>query len=461
MSGITGFIIRNGTIINADGRRNADIRVHDGRIVDIGPHLPPIKDEVTYDARGMLVFPGGVEPHSHIYLRFMGTTSCDTYASATKAALCGGTTTLFDFVIPNVGEDPETAIAIYQEQSQGAAHDFGWHLAVVEYNDRVAAQVRDVTRRLGIRSIKVFLAYLNALGLDDEGLYSTLVLAKDLDLLTLAHCENAVTIARRQRELIAAGKTGPEWHYYSRPPMVEADGTFHFCDFLCQTGARGYIVHLSCREALEQALMAQRMGAKVLIETLIQYLLLHKGHAELPEFKGAEFVMSPPLRDAVNQDILWHALRAGQIATVGTDHAPFTRKQKQMGKDAFDLIPNGIPSLEDRVRLLYTYGVLTGRLSHERFVELVSTAPAQIFELYPRKGRIALGSDADIVVYDPSVTETLSAKTHHSAVDYNAFEGTKVRGRCALVFMRGHLQVRDGQFVGTEGIGRYLARPYV
>lgn len=454
-----GLLIKNGEIVTADSRYKADIWCEGETITAIGQGLEAPPDAEVVDATGKLVFPGFIDPHTHVHLPFMGTFACDNYTSATRAALCGGTTTLIDFCIPDRDEAPLSAVDTWTKQSEGkACMDYTWHMAITRFDEAVASELREIVNRVGVGSFKVFLAYKGALGIDDAELYQALKLARSLGVITTAHCENADVVLALQNQLVAEGKLGPEYHHDSRPPFVEAEGTRHFGFMLEATGAAGYVVHLSCKEALEQAVAAKMRGVRIKVETLIQYLLLDKTHAELPDFEGAKYVMSPPLRDASNQDLLWSALQNGIIDTLATDHAPFTLEQKQMGRDNFCLIPNGIPSLEDRVRMLYTHGVHTGRLDIHRFVDVASTQAAKIFGLYPRKGTIQLGADADLVVYDPNHTGTISAKTHNSLSDYNAFEGFAVQGRCDAVTVRGNVQVRDGEFVGTEGIGKFLKR---
>ena len=453
-----GLLIKNGHIVTADSSYKADIWCEDEVITEIGQNLKAPAGADVIDAEGKHVFPGFIDPHTHIYLPFMGTTSKDTYETATKAALCGGTTTLIDFVLPEPDEDPLHALDTWRSKAEGlACSDYTFHMGVTSFNDGVESQLRQIVDK-GLTSFKVFLAYKGALGVDDEALFNVLSLAKELGVVVTAHCENAEIVSRLQKKLIDAGKTGPEFHYDSRPPLVEAEGTRHFCTMAELTGAEVYIVHLSCEEALRQAQEAKMRGANVWVETLIQYLLLDKTHAELPDFEGAKYVMSPPLREKKNQEILWSGLKNGLIATLATDHAPFDTEQKKMGKDNFCLIPNGIPSLEDRVRLFYTHGVHSGRISLNKFIELASTQAAKIFGMFPQKGTIQPGADADLAIFDPTIEETLSASTHHMNIDYSAFEGEKVQGRFSEVTVRGKVQVKDGEFIGEVGRGRLLSR---
>jgi dihydropyrimidinase len=331
-------------------------------------------------------------------------------------------------------------------------------MGVTRFDAGTESQLREIVNA-GIASFKVFLAYKDAFALGDAELFQTLTLAKRLGVIVTAHCENPELIDQRQQQFLAEGKTGPEWHEPSRPPSVEALGVQHLTTFAELTGAHVYVVHTSCREALAMATSARRRGVNVAVETLIQYLLLDKSYAELPNFEGAKYVMSPPLRDKDNQPVLWDALRSGDISTVATDHAPFDfHGQKEMGRDDFTKIPNGIPSLEDRVNLLYTYGVGRDKLELTRFVDVASTQAAKIFGLYPRKGAIEVGSDADLVVFDPNYRGTISARTHHINVDYNAFEGLAIEGRPSVVTVRGEVHVRDGNFVGSPARGQFLKR---
>ncbi len=453
------ILIRGGSIVSESATSEGDVLCDGERVAQVGKSLSAPKGARVIDARGKFVFPGFIDPHVHIHLPFMGTLAKDTYESASRAALLGGTTTLIEMVCPSRRDDPLEAFDLWMSKAVGrSACDFTFHMGVTRFDDTTEAALSEIVRR-GVTSFKVFLAYKGAFGVDDAELYKTLALAKRLGVVVTAHCENETLVSERCRELLARGRTDPGAHHESRPPEVEAEGVNHLMTFAELTGAEVYIVHLSCAEALERALAARARGVKVSIETLIQYLILDKTHAERPGLEGAKFVMSPPLRDKRNQRVLWDALKRGDIDTVATDHAPFdVATQKRMGEADFTKIPNGIPSLEDRVSLLYTRGVEGGLLGVHDLVRVASANAARRFGLYPRKGVIAVGSDADIVVFDPAHRGTISAATHSMAVDYNAFEGSPVIGRAETVLVRGEVAVDDGRFVGTIGRGQFLAR---
>ena len=454
------LLIKNAEIVNADSRYPADILCAGDTITRIDRGIVAPAGTEVIDADGRPVFPGFIDPHTHIYLPFMGTFSKDDYETGTKAALVGGTTTIFEMVCPPREMSHAEGFALWRQQAEGkACCDYSFHMGVTRFDADSTAQLRAIVAA-GVGSFKVFLAYKGAFGVDDEELWRTLTLAQELGVVVTAHCENETLVAEMQATLLAAGRTGPEAHHDSRPPAVEAEGVHHLCTFAGLTGATVYVVHLSCREALEAAVAARERGVKVFVETLIQYLLLDKTWAERPAFEGAKYVMSPPLRDAANQPVLWHGLASGLVQTVATDHAPFDFvSQKPMGKHDFTKIPNGIPAIEDRVTLLWTHGVKTGRLSPEQFVAVASTNAAKIFGLWPRKGVIQPGADADLVIWDPDYRGTITARRQQQAVDYNAFEGMAIEGRPAVVTVRGEVAVRDGAFCGSVGRGQFLQRP--
>lgn len=452
------LLIKNGEIVTADKRMKADVYVEDETVTEIGENLQVPGGTEVIDATGKYIFPGFIDPHVHIYLPFMGTYSKDTHETGSQAALVGGTTTFIEMCCPAGNEDALEGYNLWKSKADGnSACDYAFHMGVTRFDDETEAELREIVAD-GTASFKVFLAYKGAFGIDDEALYKTLTLAKELGVIVTAHTENAELVAQTQGKLLGEGKTGPEWHEPSRPEAVEADGVHHFTTFLGATGAKGYIVHLSCEPALKAALEAKARGVDVSIESVIPHLMLDKTYAERPDFEGAKYVMSPPLRDKRNQKVLWEALARGDVSTIGTDHAPFDTTQKAMGRGDFTRIPNGIPAIEDRVNLLYTYGVSRGNLDLHRFVDAASTQAAKLFGLYPKKGTVEVGSDADLVVYDPEYRGTLSVKTQRMNLDYNGFEGVEIDGKPAVVTVRGRVQVRDGQFIGDRSRGRLLRR---
>ena len=452
------LLIQNGRIVTATDDFVGDVLVEGETIAAVGPQLAAPAGAEMIDATGKFVFPGFIDPHVHIYLPFMGTYAKDTYETASRAALVGGTTTLIEMCCPARGDDPLEAFELWKSKGELSACDYTFHMGVSRFDATTAEAIREIARR-GVASLKVFLAYKGAFGVTDEELFNTLTLAKELGLLVTAHCENETLVSELQRRLLGEGLTGPEWHEASRPTRVEAEGVHHLMTFAELTGAHVYCVHTSCREALEAVQAARLRGVQAWVETVVPYLVLDKTYAEKPKFEGAKYVMSPPLRDRSQQPVLWNALRSRLVSTVTTDHAPFDfAGQKEMGRGDFTKIPNGIPSVEDRVNLLYTHGVCRGRIDLQTFVDAASTQAARLFGLYPRKGTIAAGSDADLVVYDPEYRGKISAKTQAMAVDYSAFEGWEIEGRPSLVTVRGAIQAREGKFVGRLGHGKFLAR---
>jgi dihydropyrimidinase len=452
------LLIKGGEIITAETRTRGDILIDGETIRAIGPELEAPPGTETIDAQGKLVFPGFIDPHVHIHLPFMATFAKDTHATASKAALIGGTTTFIEMVCPSRNDDALEGYHTWKRKAEGAsACDYAFHMAVTRYEANTEAQLREIVAD-GTASFKIFLAYKNFFGVSDEEMFHTLKLAAELGVITTAHCENAELVGQLQQQLLEEGKTGPEWHEPSRPEAVEAEGTGRFATFVEATGATGYVVHLSCAPALRAAVEAKLRGVRLHVESVLPHFLLDKSYGERAGVEGMKYIMSPPLRHERNQPVLWRALQAGMIDTVGTDHCPFDTEQKLLGAKAFTQIPNGIPGIEDRVNLMYTYGVKRGRLDLHRFVDALSTRPAKLFGLFPCKGTIAVGSDADLVVYDPAWRGKISAATQHTNNDYNGFEGWELEGRPSVVMVRGKVQARDGAFVGEPGRGRMLRR---
>jgi dihydropyrimidinase len=452
------LLIRNGEIVTVGSRVRSDVYVENETITRIGKNLQAAPGAEIIDATGKLIFPGFIDPHVHIYLPFMATFAKDTHETGSISALIGGTTTYIEMCCPNRNDDALEGYQLWKSKAEGkSACDYAFHMSVTKFVKETESQLRQIVAD-GTASFKIFLAYKNFFGVDDGEMYQTLELAKRLGVIVTAHCENAELVARLQQKLLAEGKTGPEWHEPSRPESVEAEGTGRFATFVENTRATGYVVHLSCEKALRAALDAKSRGVKIHVESVLPHLLLDKSYAERSGVEGMKHVMSPPLRARHNQDVLWRALEAGSIDTVGTDHCPFDTQQKLLGKDSFVNIPNGIPGIEERVNLLYTHGVKHGRLDLDRFVEAASTRPAKLFGLFPRKGTISVGSDADLVIYDTNYRSTVSAKAQHTNNDYNGFEGMEIEGRPSVVTVRGKVQVRDGQFIGERGRGKMLKR---
>ena len=455
------LFIQGGEIITADSRFIGDLLCEGEKITRIGSPLPiPESDVTIIDARGKYVFPGFIDPHVHAYLPFCGTQTKDTYTTASRAALLGGTTCFLDFISPERYGDLDEALKRWHAKSRGlSACDYAFHITVTHCNETIEKQLRRIVREEGITSFKLYLAYKGTNGIADDDLFQALRLARELNVLAAVHCENETLVDCLQRRLLAQGKTGPEWHYHSRPPRVEAEGVHHLMTFAELTGAHVYVVHTSCAEALHELTAARERGVHAWGETCPQYLLLDKSFAERPDFEGAKYVLSPPLREKHNQEILWRALNTGALHTVATDHAPTDfATQKAMGRTDFTRITNGVPGIQDRIPLLYTYGVEQGRIDLHRFVDVTSTTPARLFGLYPAKGSIQVGSDADLVIYDPNFRSTISAATQAMNVDYNAYEGMALKGRADTVTVRGRIAVQHGQFTGDFSWGRYIAR---
>ena len=452
------LLIQGGRVVTEADDFVADVLCEGEVITQIAPQIEPPPGAEIVDAEGKYVFPGFIDPHVHIYLPFMGTFAKDTYNTASRAALVGGTTTLIEMCCPSREEDLLEAFELWKSKATESACDYTYHMGVSRYDQQTESQLREVVKQ-GIASFKIFLAYKDFFGVTDQELFQTLTLAKELGVIVTAHCENETLVSELQAKFLAAGKTGTEWHERSRPSRVEGEGVHHLMTFAEMTGAHVYCVHTSCREALEAVQTARLRGVNAWVETVIPYLTLDNSYAEKPDFEGAKYVMSPPLRDPVHKPLLWAGLRSRLISTVATDHAPFDYVgQKEMGRDDFTKIPNGIPSVEDRVNLLYTHGVCEGHIDLNTFVDAASTQAAKLFGLYPRKGAVKVGSDADLVIYDPNYRGQISAETQLMNVDYSAFEGWELKGRPSAVTVRGEVQVRDGEFVGTLGRGELLTR---
>lgn len=452
-------IIRNGTIVTASETYRADILIKNGKIDTIGSAL---KDDGAeeIDAKGCYVFPGGVDPHTHLEMPFGGTVSKDDFETGTIAAAFGGTTSIIDFCLTEKGKPLSDAVKTWHAKSKDkSVIDYSFHLMISEINDKVLDELPEIIKNEGITSFKVFMAYKNVFQSDDETLYRTLLAAKDLGALVMVHAENGDVIEYLTKEALAKGQTDPIYHALTRPPEVEGEATGRAAQLTGLANSQLYVVHVSCKEAADKIAEARKKGYDIHGETCPQYLVLDQTYLEKPDFEGAKYVWSPPLREKWNQDALWNALRTGELQTVGSDQCSFDfRGQKDLGRDDFTKIPNGGPMIEDRFSILFSEGVLKGRISLNQFVDVTSTRSAKLFGLFPKKGTIAVGADADIVIFDPEVKRTISASTHHMAVDYNAFEGMEITGEPVSVLVRGDYIIRNKQFVGTPGTGKYMKR---
>ncbi|MCM3760105.1 dihydropyrimidinase [Alkalihalobacillus oceani] len=452
-------IITNGTIVTAADQYQADILIEDGKIAAIGERLTADGAEIV-DAKGAYIFPGGIDPHTHLEMPFGGTVTVDDFETGTTAAAFGGTTTVIDFCLTNKGEPLKNAIKTWHDKSRDkAVIDYGFHLMIGEVNQNVLEEIPLVIEEEGITSFKVFMAYKNVFQADDETLFKTLLFAKEHGALVMVHAENGDVIEHLVKEALANGQTDPIYHALTRPPEVEGEATHRAAQLTGLADSQLYVVHVSCAEAMEKIAAARKKGYRVYGETCPQYLVLDQTALEKPDFEGAKYVWSPPLREKWNQDELWKGLANGQLHTLGSDQCSFNFKgQKELGRGDFTKIPNGGPMIEDRFSILYSEGVEKGRISINQFVDIVSTKIAKLFGLFPQKGTIAVGSDADLVIFDPTAERVISAETHHMAVDYNAFEGMKVKGEPVSVLSRGEFVIRDKAFVGQPGAGKYLKR---
>jgi dihydropyrimidinase len=454
-----GLVIRGGTVVNAGGRFEADVKVEGRSVTAIGTNLARGAGDTEIDAAGRYVLPGFVDPHVHMELPFMGTVSADDFETGTASGIAGGTTSIIDFCIPAPGTSMLDALQVWNERSAKAAADYSYHMAITSWGEKTADEMRAVVRDHGITSFKVFMAYKGAIMVDDHALYQVMKVAAETGAVVTVHCENGDVVWNLQRELIAKGHTGPEYHPVSRPSAVEGEATERALTMARLHGATAYIVHMTCRESVHALERAKLAGQKCYGETCPQYLLLDDRVFNQPDFGGSAYVMSPPIRPLHlgHHDALWSGLSNGMLDSVGTDHCPFTHEQKKMGVADFTKIPNGAAGIEDRLAILYTHGVVGGRFSLERLVELGATAPARIFGL-EKKGTVAAGMDADLVIFDPRATSVRSAKTHFSRADRSIFEGFEVRGRVEKTIVGGRVAFDNGKLMAERGSGRFIAR---
>lgn len=452
------IIIKGGTVVTAADVCVTDIRIEGEIITAIGKDLPAAKDDEVISAAGQYVFPGGIDVHTHFELPFMGTVSADDFKTGTRAALCGGTTTIIDFIIQTKGKPLRDALKAWQVKAQKAVADYGFHMAITEFNEAVAKEIPSIIRK-GVTSFKCFMAYKGALQIDDGQLIGVFNAVSKKGGLLMVHAENGDMIDVLSKQFTAEGKLTPEYHWRAHPAIAEEEAVHRIIELSRFTDQPIYIVHLSSADGLEKVKEAIARGYKVIAETCPQYLMLSSDLYLKPDFEGAKWVMSPPLRPADHLEKMWAGLSRGYIKTVATDHCSFNFKgQKEMGRDNFAKIPNGIPSIGDRFNLLYSYGVGKGRLSLTRFVDVACTAPAKLFGMYPKKGSIVVGGDADLVLFDPVAKGVISAKNTKHNVDYSAYEGTKLKGLPVSVLLRGKFAVRNGKYVGEQGAGQFIVR---
>ncbi|MEL6121459.1 MAG: dihydropyrimidinase [Pseudomonadota bacterium] len=449
-------VIKNGTVVTADLSYEADVAIENGVITEIGPNL---KGDEELDATGCYVMPGGIDPHVHLEMPFMGTYSSDNFESGTRAALSGGTTMVVDFCLPNQGESLLDAIKRWDNKSTQANCDYSFHMAVTWWGEQVFNDMKTVVQDRGINTFKHFLAYKGALMVNDDELFSSFKRLSELGAIAMVHAENGDVVAEMTAKLLAEGNTGPEAHAYSRPSQVEGEATNRAIMIADMAGVPLYVVHVSCEEAHEAIRRAKQNGKRVWGEPLIQHLTLDESEYFHDDWDhAARRVMSPPFRNKKHQDSLWAGLMSGSLSVVATDHCAFTTEQKRSGVGDFSKIPNGTGGLEDRLPMLWTHGVATGRLTPNEFVAMTSTNIAKILNCYPKKGAILVGADADIVVWDPEKEKTITASAQQSAIDYNVFEGHEVTGLPRFTLSRGHVSVYDGEVRTQQGHGKFVAR---
>ena len=452
-------IIKNGTVVTATDTFLSDVGIVGGKITDLAASLPAENADKVIDATGRLLLPGGIDVHTHLDMPFGGTTSADDFETGTRAAAFGGTTTLVDFAIQYKGQALREAFDTWMAKAASkAVADYSFHCIITDLGDSQMEEMGALVSE-GVPSFKLFMAYPGVFMLDDATIFKAMSQAAKYNGLICMHAENGGAIDVIVKRALAEGKTAPKYHALTRPTTAEAEAVGRAVALAEMAGAPVYIVHLSCNEALEKVREARDRGLPVYAETCPQYLYLSLENMDAPGFEGAKYVFTPPLREKWHQEKLWHGLAHDTLQVVSTDHCPFCfKEQKELGKDDFTKIPNGGPGIENRLSLIYSGGVNGGRFSANRFVQLVSAAPAKLFGLFPRKGTIAVGSDADIVIFDPDEEQVISAKTHHMRVDYSMFEGIKVKGIPKIVLSRGRVVVENGKFTGKPGSGEFIRR---
>ena len=451
------ILIKNGRIITASDDYQADILIKYDKVYMIGKNLQ-VQAKDIIDASGMVIFPGGIDPHVHLDMPFMGTYSSDSHETGTRAALHGGTTTVIDFVLQTQGKSLRHALESWQGRSYGNCFgDYSFHMAVTDFNKNTKKEIAEMIEQEGITSFKTFMAYKGALMIDDGQMIDLMQEVKSRGGMVTVHATNGDMIDKLIAKHRAEGKLSPLYHYLSQPEVTEAEASARFTDMAHYTGVPAYIVHMTCEGAVNAVREATFRNQKVFGETCIQYLILDASLYE-QDPDGAKWVMSPPLREKKDQAALWAAINQGLVQVVATDHCPFNWKQKMMGKGDFSKIPNGHPAIENRMELLWSEGVEKGKISANKYVEVTSTNAAKIFGMYPKKGCIAPGSDADLVIFDPNKKHVISAETHHMNVDYSGYEGWEVKGKCRQVILRGKVAIDEGKVKIKKGYGEFVKR---
>ena len=453
-------LIQGGTVVNADRSFRADVLCQDGAIAAVGEGLDTPKGAAIVDAGGQYVMPGGIDPHTHMQLPFMGTVASEDFETGTAAGLAGGTTMIIDFVIPNPQQNIMEAYNQWRGWAEKSVADYSFHVAITWWDDSVHADMETLVKKHGVNSFKHFMAYKHAIMCDDETLINSFTRARELGAIVTVHAENGDLVFRLQQETFDKGIAGPEGHPLSRPPEVEGEAANRAIRIAEVLKVPLYVVHNSCRQSLEAITRARNEGQRVFGEVLAGHLLIDDSVYRNEDFEfAAAHVMSPPFRSKENQDALWRGLQSGNLQTTASDHCCFCADQKAAGKDDFRLIPNGTAGIENRLEVLWHHGVNTGRLTMNEFVRITSTNAAQIFNIYPRKGSISVGADADIVVWDPQASKTISTKTDHQNIDFNIFEGMTVKGCASHTISQGKVVYANGELDVERGAGRYIDRP--
>ncbi|GHH98973.1 dihydropyrimidinase [Neobacillus kokaensis] len=452
-------IIKNGIVVTSTDTYKADLLIEKGIIKRISDQILPETDEKVIDASGQYIFPGGIDVHTHLAWPFQSTGTADDFVSGTRAAAAGGITSIINFTNPKRGQTLLDNLQEWKKKGEPSLIDYGFHSIISEYNDHVLEELPLLAEQEGVTSIKLFMAYKGELMVNDREMYKIMKKAGEAGIITNVHAENGDIIDELIAEAISKGNTDPIHHAYTRPPLTEAEATARALAIAEAANAPIYIVHVSCADALEKIEQAKKRDVQVVAETCPHYLVLDESYLSLPDFESGKYICSPPLREKWNQEYLWKGISSGLITTVGSDHCPFLfNGQKTLGRDNFAKIPNGVPGLEDIFSIVYHFGVHEGRISLQKFVDVISTGPAKTFGLYPKKGSIAIGFDADLVIFNPNTSRVITHKKQYQNVDYNLYEGIEVQGAITQVLSRGEVIVQDGYVVGHEGRGQYLFR---